>query len=461
MKALYVLSFFLYNGRAGGAVPPAVHKNEVSHLKLSFYTLGCKVNQNETGALAELFCQNGFTLAAGGEDADVYLVNSCTVTAGGDKKSRQWLRRAKRQHPGAVTVLAGCYPQAFPEEAAAVAGADLVMGAKGRRRVLENVLLVLQTHERIVDIAPHEKGEAFEELPLERFAGHTRAFMKIEDGCNRRCAYCVIPRARGYVRSRSEENILKELAVLAGAGYQEVVFSGINLSSYGRDTGTDLAEIVEKAAQVPGIRRIRLGSLEPDLMTEEMIARMARVPALCPQFHLSLQSGCDATLRRMRRIYDTAGYRAVVEKLRAAFPGASFTTDIIVGFPGETEADFEESAAFVREIGFLKVHVFSFSRRAGPPAYDMPDQIDEAEKARRSHRLQAEADAVRARVIAGMAGRPVEVLLEKPVNNTLFTGYTREYVPVLLKAPGHRQGGIVHAVLGAFDGTRCTAALAE
>ena len=218
MKALYVLSFFLYNGRAGGTVPPAVHKNEVSHLKLSFYTLGCKVNQNETGALAELFCQNGFTLAAGGEDADVYLVNSCTVTAGGDKKSRQWLRRAKRQHPGAVTVLAGCYPQAFPEEAAAVAEADIVMGAKGRRRVLENVLLFLQTHERIVDIAPHEKGEAFEELPLERFAGHTRAFMKIEDGCNRRCAYCVIPRARGYVRSRSEENILKDLAVLAGAG---------------------------------------------------------------------------------------------------------------------------------------------------------------------------------------------------------------------------------------------------
>ena len=196
-------------------------------------------------------------------------------------------------------------------------------------------------------------------------------------------------------------------------------------------------------------------------MTEEMIARMARVPALCPQIHLSLQSGCDATLRRMRRIYDTAGYRAVVDKLRAAFPGASFTTDIIVGFPGETEADFEESAAFVREIGFLKVHVFSFSRRAGTPAYDMPDQIDEAEKARRSHRLQAEADAVRARVIAGMEGCPVEVLLEKPVNNTLFTGYTREYVPVLLKAPGHRQGGIVHAVLGAFDGTRCTAALAE
>ena len=430
-------------------------------MKVAFYTLGCKVNQNETGALAQLFYENGFEPAPDGGEADVYIVNSCTVTAGGDKKSRQWLRRAKRRNPGAVTVLTGCFPQAFPGDALAVEEADIITGSGARRRVLDNVLRFLREGDRIVDIAPHEKSERFEELPMERLEGHTRAFMKIEDGCNRRCAYCVIPRARGSVRSRAEESILGELAALAKGGYAEVVFSGINLSSYGRDTGTDLAEIVEKAAQVPGIRRIRLGSLEPDLMTEEMIARMAHVPALCPQFHLSLQSGCDATLRRMRRIYDTAGYRAVVEKLRAAFPGASFTTDIIVGFPSETEADFEESAAFVREIGFLKVHVFSFSRRAGTPAYDMPDQIDEAEKARRSHRLQAEADAVRARVIAGMEGRPVEVLLEKPVNNTLFTGYTREYVPVLLKAPGHRQGGIVHAVLGAFDGTRCAAALAE
>ena len=423
-------------------MPPAVHKNEVSHLKLSFYTLGCKVNQNETGALAELFCQNGFTLAAGGEDADVYLVNSCTVTAGGDKKSRQWLRRAKRQHPGAVTVLAGCYPQAFPEEAAAVAEADIVMGAKGRRRVLENVLLFLQTHERIVDIAPHEKGEAFEELPLERFAGHTRAFMKIEDG---------------YVRSRSEENILKELAVLAGAGYQEVVFSGINLSSYGQDTGTTLAALCEKAAGVPGIRRIRLGSLEPDLMDDESIRRMAAVPQVCPQFHLSLQSGCTETLRRMRRVYTAGQYAEVVEKLRAAFPRAVFTTDVIVGFPGETQAEFEESMAFVRKIGFLKVHVFSYSRREGTPAYDMPGQIDEHTKALRSHALQAAADEVRAQVIGAMAGTEAEVLLERQVANGIFTGYTKEYVPVRIRVPGRRTGDIVPAVLGAFDGTRCAA----
>ena len=430
-------------------------------MKVAFYTLGCKVNQNETGALAQLFYENGFEPAPDDGDADVYVVNSCTVTAGGDKKSRQWLRRAKRRNPGAVTVLTGCFPQAFPEDALAVEEADIVTGSGARRRVLDDVLRFLQDGDRIVDIAPHEKSERFEELPMEHLEGHTRAFMKIEDGCNRRCAYCVIPRARGSVRSRAEESILNELKALAKGGYAEVVFSGINLSSYGRDTGTDLARIVEKAALVPGIRRVRLGSLEPDLMTDEMIARMARVPALCPQFHLSLQSGCDATLRRMRRVYDTAGYRAVVEKLRAAFPEATFTTDVIVGFPGETEADFEESVAFVREIGFLKVHVFSFSRRAGTPAYDMPEQIDEAEKARRSHRLQAEADSVRAQIAAGMTGHTVEVLLEKPVNSTLFTGYTREYVPVLLKAPGYSQGNIVHAVLGAFDGTRCAAVLAE
>ena len=439
------------------AFPPSRRKNEVKQLKLCFYTLGCKVNQNETGALAELFCQNGFSLAREGEAADVYLVNSCTVTAGGDKKSRQWLRRAKRLHPGAVTVLAGCYPQAFPEEAAAVAEADIVMGAKGRRRVLENVLSFLQTHERIVDIAPHEKGEAFEELPLERFEGHTRAFMKIEDGCNRRCAYCVIPRARGYVRSRSEENILKELAVLAGAGYKEVVFSGINLSSYGQDTGTTLAALCEKAAGVPGIERIRLGSLEPDLMDGESIRRMAAVPQMCPQFHLSLQSGCTETLRRMRRVYTARQYAEVAEKLRAAFPRAVFTTDVIVGFPGETQAEFEESMAFVRKVGFLKVHVFSYSRREGTPAYDMPGQIDEHTKALRSHTLQAAADEVRAQVISAMAGTEAEVLLEREVANGIFTGYTKEYVPVRMRAPGRRTGDIVRAVLGAFDGARCAA----
>lgn len=426
-------------------------------MKVAFYTLGCKVNQNETGALLRLFEQEGYTAAAEDEDADVYVVNSCTVTAGGDKKSRQWLRRAKRRHPQAVTVLTGCYPQAFPDEAAAVAEADVVMGSAGRAHVLENVRRFQMSGRRVVDIEPHVRGERFEELPMERIAGRTRAFLKIEDGCCRQCAYCVIPRARGLVRSRSEESVLAELASLARGGFREVVLTGINLSSYGIDTGTDLAAIVEKAAQVPGIGRLRLGSLEPDLLDEACVARLAAVPALCPQFHLSLQSGCTATLRRMRRVYTAAQYAAVVDSIRRAVPGATFTTDVIVGFPGETQAEFAESCDFIRRIGFLKVHVFSYSRRAGTPAYDMPAQVPEPEKAARSRALQALADEMRAGIIAGMRGARAEALLETPVSKGLFTGYTREYVPVLVRAPGAATDDIVPVVLGDFDGERCAA----
>lgn len=447
-------------------------------MKIAFYTLGCKVNQNETGALTRLFCENGFSLAREDEAADVYVVNSCTVTAGGDKKSLQWLRRAKRKHPHAVTVLTGCYPQAFPDAAAAAPEADVVTGANARGRLLDHVLQNLQTGERIVDIVPHAKTQHFEELPREQTEDRTRAFMKIEDGCNRQCAYCVIPRARGNVRSRSEESILAELRSHAQDGTREVVFSGINLSSYGRDTGTSLAEIVEHAATIDGIERIRLGSLEPDLLDSESLRRMAAVPKLCAQFHLALQSGCDATLRRMRRVYTVEQFRAVAAEIRALLPHATLITDVIVGFPGETDADFEETVRFVREMRFLKVHVFSFSRRFGTPAYDMPNQIDAHVKALRSRALQATADETRAEVIASLHGTRAEVLLEHPMSKTLFTGYTREYVPVLIStrlpdvpealteaeklelaqcARVCKQGALVSVVLGEFDGERCAA----
>ena len=431
-------------------------------MRVSFYTLGCKVNQNETGALEHLLCQNGYTLAGPDEAADVYIVNSCTVTASGDRKSRQWLRRAKRQNPGAVTVLTGCYPQAFPEEAAAVTEADLVTGSANRRSLLADIQKVLDSGERLVHITPHEKGEAFEELPMEHFEGHTRAFIKVEDGCNRQCAYCVIPRARGRVRSRSVESVLEELRTLSAAGYREVVLSGINLPSYGLDTGVSLVSLIEQAATVPGIRRIRLGSLEPDLLSDEDMARLANVDALCPQFHLSLQSGCTATLRRMRRTYTAEQYADTVARLRAAFgeDRVSFTTDVIVGFPGETEEEFCESMAFVQRIGFLKAHVFPYSRRAGTPAADFPDQIPEEEKARRVHRMQTAADATRDALIARMAGSRAEVLLETPLSSSLFTGYTKLYVPVVVSAPGHKSGEILPVTLGEFDGQRCRAELA-
>ena len=429
-------------------------------MRVTFYTLGCKVNQNETGALAQLFEESGYTVVSNEESADVYVVNSCTVTNFGDQKSRKWLRRAKRENPGAVTVLTGCYPQAFPEEAAAIAEADVVTGSGNRRAILQDVQKVLDgTAERVVDIRPHEKGERFEELPMDKFAEHTRTFVKVEDGCNRRCAYCVIPRARGPVRSREEASILQELHRLTEAGYKEIVLTAISLPSYGTDTGTSLVELVEKAAAVPGVERLRLGSLDPDMLHDEDILRLARVEKLCPQFHLSLQSGCDKTLRAMRRPYTTAQFAEIADKLRNAFGAeeVSFTTDVIVGFPGETEEDFEASMAFVTGQRFLKVHVFPYSRREGTPAYDFPDQVPEHEKESRSRRMTAAVEAVRAEEAARMEGRTAEVLLETPLSATVFTGYTRQYLPVLVTAPGHRTGDIVTVKLGAWDGKRCRA----
>lgn len=433
-------------------------------MRVTFYTLGCKVNQNETGALAQLFEESGYTVVPNEEDADVYVVNSCTVTNFGDQKSRKWLRRAKRENPGAVTVLTGCYPQAFPEEAAGIMEADVVTGSGNRRAILQDVQKVLDGEaERVVDIRPHEKGERFEELPMDKFAEHTRAFVKVEDGCNRQCAYCVIPRARGPVRSRDEASILQELHRLTESGYKEIVLTAISLPSYGTDTGTSLVDLVEKAAAVPGVERLRLGSLDPDMLHDDDIFRLSRVEKLCPQFHLSLQSGCDKTLRAMRRPYTTAQFAEIADKLRNAFRAdrVSFTTDVIVGFPGETEEDFEASMAFVTGQRFLKVHVFPYSRREGTPAYDYPDQVPEHEKEDRSRRMTAAVEAVRAEEAARMQGRAADVLLETPLSTTLFTGYTKQYLPVLVTAPGCQTGDIVKVTLGAWDGKRSRAELAE
>lgn len=430
-------------------------------MKVSFYTLGCKVNQNETGALQQLFYENGFEIVEGAEVADVYIVNSCTVTAGGDKKSRQWLRRCKRQNPGAVTVLTGCYPQAFPEEADEITEADIITGSSARSRLVAHVQKFLQTQQRIIDIVPHTKGEAFEELPAENFVGHTRAFMKIEDGCNRHCAYCIIPKARGEVRSRAPESVLNELRRLVKTGYKEVVLSGINLTCYGNDNGSSLADIVEAAAEVEGLERIRLGSIEPDLLSDETLVRLSKIRKLCCQFHLSLQSGCAKTLSAMNRLYTPSEYRSVVEHMRELFDHAVFTTDVIVGFPGETDADFEESMRFVQSLRFLKVHVFSYSRRPGTVAAEMPEQVDEQVKAQRSKAMIAAADAVRAEVIHEFEGYREEVLLERPISKSSFTGYTKSYIPVVVAAPGYRSGDIIPVTVGEFDGQRCVANLAE
>ena len=337
-------------------------------------------------------------------------------------------------------------------------------GSGNRRAILQDVQKVLNGEsDRVVDIRPHEKGERFEELPMDKFAEHTRAFVKVEDGCNRRCAYCVIPRARGPVRSREETSILQELHRLTESGYKEIVLTAISLPSYGTDSGTSLVELVEKAAAVPGVERLRLGSLDPDMLHDEDILRLSRVTKLCPQFHLSLQSGCDKTLRAMRRPYTTAQFAEIADKLRRAFgpENVSFTTDVIVGFPGETEEDFETSMAFVTQQRFLKVHVFPYSRREGTSAYDFPDQIPEHEKEARSRRMTEAVETVRAQEAALMQGRTEEVLLETPLSATLFTGYTKQYLPVLVTAPQHKTGDIVKVVLGSWDGKRCRASLAR
>ena len=427
-------------------------------MKVCFFTLGCKVNQHETGAMQELFRRRGYTICTDKEPADIYVVNSCTVTASGDKKSLQWLRRAKRANPQAITVLTGCYPQAFPQMAAD-APADIIIGNADRNTLVDRVERFAADRLPVVDILPHCTGELFEELPAAQPEGHTRAFLKIEDGRNRFCAYCIIPYARGRVRSRSEASILAELQELASRGYREFVLSGINLSCYGNDTGTDLATLVEKAAAIPGVERIRLGSVEPDLVSDETWQRLAAVPQLCPQFHLSLQSGCDATLHRMRRRYTAADYAALLEKLRHWFEDPAFTTDVIVGFPGETDADFEESMRFVTACGFLKVHVFSYSIRPGTPAAEFPDQVPEDKKADRSRRLSEAVDAVRARLLTEHCGSVDTVLLEKPDADGLFTGYTRRYIPVRVAAPDCQQGQIVKVRLGSEENGRCGAAL--
>ena len=336
----------------------------------------------------------------------------------------------------------------------------MVTGSGNRHAILQDVQKVLNGEEtKVVDIRPHQKGESFEELPMDRFADHTRAFVKVEDGCNRRCAYCVIPRARGPVRSRSEISILEELRRLAASGYCEVVLTAISLPSYGKDTGTGLAELVEHAAAVAGIERIRLGSLDPDMLTDDDIRRLAAVPKLCPQFHLSLQSGSSKTLRAMRRPYTTEQYAAVAAKLRKAFgeENVSITTDVIVGFPGETEQDFEDSMAFVAGQRFLKVHVFPYSRREGTPAFDFPNQVPEHEKESRSRRMTAAVEKVRAELAHAAQGRTAQVLLETPLSSTLFTGYTKQYLPVVVNAPGHKSGEIVTVTLGEWDGKRCRA----
>lgn len=426
-------------------------------MKISAITLGCKVNQYETQAMLAQMEQAGFTPCEG--PADVVVLNSCTVTAQSDQKVRQALRRARRESPGAVLVLTGCMPQAFPAQAAALKEADIVLGNANRAALAGHVRAFLHDRKRIVDIAPHDSK--FEPMQVTDYHGHTRAFLKIEDGCNRFCSYCIIPYARGRVRSKPLADLRAELAALGEKGYREVVLTGINLSAYGQELGLCLCDAVEAACAVPGLARVRLGSLEPEQLEPPVIARLARQGKLCPQFHLSLQSGSDDTLRRMNRHYSADEYRQIAANLRAAFPNASITTDVMVGFAGETPAAFAESLAFVREIGFARAHVFAYSRRPGTKAYDLPDQVPNAEKARRSSAMLAAAKEGQAAFLQSQLGRVEPVLFEQQNSEGLWEGYTPNYTQVLVKSEAALAGQILPVRLLSAATAHCLGALAR
>lgn len=401
-----------------------------------FYTLGCKVNQYETQAMMRLLEQEGYAVSpytVGQADVGdgAIVVNSCTVTGESDRKLRQLLRRLRRDNPNAILVLTGCMPQAFPEIAAAYEQVDIVLGNAARKTIGERLSRYLMSRCRVVDIPEH--STTYEPLNIETFEGRTRAFVKIEDGCNRFCTYCIIPYARGRVRSRPLDDLHAELEKLASNGYREVVLVGINLTAYGQDLGLNVCDAVECACSVEGIERVRLGSLEPDHMTDEIIERLAGYKKLCPQFHLALQSGCDATLKRMNRHYDTAHFRRVCERLRERFPHCAITTDVMVGFPNETGEEFERSLNFVKEIGFSRIHCFPYSRREGTIAAKASGQISMAEKSRRNRLMIAAGDAMCAAYAETFVGKTVTVFLETRLESGDCEGYTDTYVPVIVK----------------------------
>lgn len=414
-------------------------------MRAAFYTLGCKVNQYETQILIQQFSAYGYDIVDSSDAADVYVINSCTVTASGDKKTRQIIHRMKRTSPGAVIALTGCFPQAFPEEAGKLEEVDILVGAGEKKKVLEYVNRFLKEGKRIVEITPHTKEERFEAMHADSFLERTRAFVKIQDGCEHYCSYCIIPYARGFNRSKSLEDLKVELYDLSAKGYKEVVLVGIDLSSYGKDIGCHLVDAVTMACTTEGIERVRLGSLEPLMLTDKNLSILAGLPNFCPQFHLSLQSGCDATLKRMNRHYDTAFYRELVQRIRSQFDNPSITTDLMVGFPGETQEEFEQSLDFAREIGFAKVHVFAYSIRPGTRAAKMPDQLTRQQKEQRSHQMAQVTEESRKSFLQSQVGMVESVLFETEKLDGMQHGYTKNYTPVCVQSDRELCGSI-HSV---------------
>lgn len=434
---------------------------------IALHNLGCKVNGYEMDVMQQMLQEKGYKIVPFDKIADVYIVNTCTVTNIADRKSRQMLHRARKLNPEAVVVAVGCYVQTGQEDVLRDDGVDLVVGNNRKKDlpvILEEFLARREGEKAegesggktlggttIIDIA---RETAFEEMRLKETAGHTRAYIKIQDGCNQFCSYCIIPYARGRVRSRAEQDILEEVRGLAERGYQEVVLTGIHISSYGIDRGTAaLAGLVEAIHEVDGIRRIRLGSLEPGIVTEEFTERLACLPKFCPHFHLSLQSGCDDTLKRMNRRYTTGEYYGKVALLREKFDHPAITTDVIVGFPAETQEEFETTKAFLENVKFYEMHIFKYSKRKGTRAATMDGQIPEETKNERSSLLLAMAQADSKRFREYYIGKETEVLFEeqKEIGGEVFqTGHTKQYVKVAKRTEERLDNRIVTGLAGGF-----------
>ena len=403
--------------------------------KAAFHNLGCKVNSYETEAMQQLLEDAGYEIVPFREGADVYIINTCSVTNVADRKSRQMLHRAKKMNPSAAVVAVGCYVQAAGAELKKDEAVDLIVGNNQKIDLVQILDDYFTDHENSGEILDIGHSQEYEELHIRRIADHTRAFIKVQDGCNQFCSYCIIPYTRGRVRSRRPEDIEHEVRGIAEAGYKEIVLTGIHLSSYGVDFKDEQQEnlltLIKRLDQIPGIERLRLGSLEPRIVTREFAKELARLRTICPHFHLSLQSGCDATLKRMNRRYNAAEYQACCEILREEFDNPAITTDVIVGFPGETEEEFAETERFLKAIHFYEMHIFKYSRRAGTRAADMPDQVPEGTKSVRSDILLALEKQQSLEYRGRFLGTEEEILLEEPIEidgTKYMMGHTRQYV---------------------------------
>lgn len=401
--------------------------------KVYFRTLGCKVNQYETEAMEELFVKRGYQIAEDIDSCDVYVVNTCTVTHVSDAKSRQQLNRVKKRNPKAVVAVVGCYAQVASDEMKALDHVDVILGTKARSKLVDFVEEVMRTGKRQIHVTDLDLDRDYDSLSIQSEFNNTRAYVKIQEGCDMYCSYCIIPYARGHIASRPLSSILDEVAKLAKRAFQEIVLTGIHVASYGRDLheDIDLVDVCEQVSAIEGVKRIRLSSMEPRFIRKDRLERLSKLKTFCDHFHLSLQSGSDKILKKMNRKYDKELFQEKVNLIRSYFPDCAITTDVIVGFPGETEEDFLETMDFCKQIAFSRIHVFPFSPREGTPAYDFLDQVDAKIKKDRSNRLIALAEVLQKDFLQSQLGKTKEVLFEEYSKDSQYLyGYTTNYIRV-------------------------------